>query len=89
MRFTWDEKKAAATLTKHKFSFAEAVTVFGDQLARTIQDPDHSIGEQRFLTLGLSSSGRLLAVAHTEEGDSVRIISARPATRHERLNYET
>lgn len=89
MRFTWDAKKATSNLVKHKVSFSEAVTVFGDQLATSIPDPDHSIGEQGFVTLGLSASGRLLSVAHTEENDSVRVISARPATRHERLNYES
>lgn len=88
MRFTWDPKKAASNLAKHRVSFLEAVSVFGDELADTIADPDHSIGEARFLTLGMSSSGRLLAVAHTEEEDTVRIISARLATKRERSNYE-
>ncbi len=89
MRFAWDTKKAASNLAKHGVSFLEAVSVFGDELANSIADPDHSIGEARFLTLGTSSSGRLLAVAHTEEEDIVRIISARLATKRERSNYET
>lgn len=89
MRFSWDKRKATLNLSKHGVSFAEAVTLFGDQLAQTIPDPDHSLAEHRFLTLGLSSSGRLLAVAHTEEDDEVRVISARLATKRERLNYES
>lgn len=89
MRFSWDKRKAASNLSKHGVSFPEAVTVFADRLARTIPDPDHSVGEHRFLTLGLSSLGRLLAVAHTEENDEVRVISARFATRRERADYES
>ena len=89
MRFTWDPKKAASNLEKHGVSFAEAVSVFGDPLAVTIPDPDHSVGEWRFVILGISSSGRPLAVSHTEEEDDVRIISARLATKRERSNYET
>lgn len=89
MRFFWDERKAAANLSKHGISFPEAVTVFGDQLAQTIPDPDHSHAERRFLTVGLSSSDRLMVVAHTEDDDEVRVISARPATKHERRDYES
>jgi uncharacterized protein len=87
-RFEWDEAKAAANLRKHKVSFEEAATVFGDALAYTFDDPDHSFGEVRLLTFGVSHSGRLLAVIHAERGRAIRIISARRATRHERGTYE-
>ena len=63
--------------------------MFGDALAVTVSDPDHSIGEERSITIGQSSSGRLLVVCHIEQGDSIRIISARRATAHERKDYET
>ncbi|MGH7207388.1 MAG: BrnT family toxin [Nitrospiraceae bacterium] len=70
-------------------SFDEAVTVFYDPLSATFDDPDHSAGERRFITVGYSARGRLLAVSHTERGKAVRITSARPATRHERKRHET
>jgi uncharacterized DUF497 family protein len=89
MRFTWDPAKAAQNLIDHGVSFDEATTVFGDPLAATIPDPDHSIGEERLLTMGQSSAGKLLVVSHIEEGDTIRIISARRATSHERRDYET
>jgi uncharacterized DUF497 family protein len=88
MKFSWDRRKAAANQKKHGVSFNEAATVFADSLAATIPDPDHSASEYRFITLGVSSPGRLLVVCHTEEADSVRIISARRATRHEKDRYE-
>ncbi len=88
MHFEWDLEKAAANLRKHGVSFAEAATLFGDPLSRTFPDPDHSLDEQRFLTVGMSEGRRLLVVAHIEHGDSIRIISARPATRRERRWYE-
>ena len=88
MRITWDPNKAAQNLRDHGVSFEEASTVFGDPLAITIPDPDHSIGEERILTMGQSSVGQLLAVSHTEEGDTIHIISARRATTHERKDYE-
>jgi uncharacterized DUF497 family protein len=66
----------------------EASTVFGDPLAASIPDPDHSIGEERVMTMGQSSNGRLLVVCHTEEDEDIRIISAREATAHERKDYE-
>jgi hypothetical protein len=88
MKFEWDEEKAAANQKRHKVSFHEASTVFGDPLAITFDDPDHSIGEQRYLTFGLSRLNRLLVVAHTERGDRIRIISARIATRQEKRIYE-
>jgi uncharacterized DUF497 family protein len=89
MRFTWDPAKAAQNLIDHGVSFDEATTVFGDPLAGTIPDPDHSIGEQRLLTMGQSSAGKLLVVSHIKEGDTIRIISVRRATSHERKDYET
>jgi uncharacterized DUF497 family protein len=89
MRFTWDRRKERANLGKHAVSFAEASTVFGDPFAATIPDPDHSEGELRFVTMGYSSSNHLLVVSHTEEGDTVRIISAREATSYERKTYES
>lgn len=89
MKFEWDPQKEAANVAKHDVSFAEASTVFGDPLAGTIPDPDHSLAEMRFLTIGLSATGRLIVVSHTEEEDDLfRIISAREATTHERKAYE-
>jgi len=89
MKFEWDARKDRANLEKHGVSFAEASTVFGDSLAASIPDPDHSEGEARFVTMGYSSSNRLIVVSHTEEGDTVRIINAREATSHERKTYES
>ena len=89
MRFVWDPKKAAANAKKHKVSFEEASTAFADNFAITAPDPDHSVGEERWVTFGESARGRLLAVSHTDkEGDIIRVISARPATRTERKLYE-
>jgi uncharacterized protein len=88
MQFEWDREKAKKNDRKHKVSFDEAVTVFYDPLAATFSDPDHSISEQRFITVGYSSRGRLLMVSHTERGKRIRIISARLATTHERKKHE-
>jgi uncharacterized DUF497 family protein len=88
MEFEWDERKAVSNLRKHEVTFDEASSVFYDPLAITGVDPDHSEGETRMITFGLSSVGRLLVVAHTECGDAIRIISARVATQHERRIYE-
>jgi uncharacterized DUF497 family protein len=88
MKFEWDPGKSEANLNKHGISFHEASTVFGDPLALTFNDPDHSVGEQRFLTFGLSRMGQLLVVVHTERRKKTRIISARRATRQERKIYE-
>jgi uncharacterized protein len=87
MRFEWDPRKAAANLRKHGISFEEATTALRDDLALTGRDPDHSTGEARYITFGVSSQGRLLVVSHTERGGSVRIISARTATKSERKIY--
>lgn len=89
MEFEWDREKAETNLRKHEVSFDEAVTVFHDPLAATFDDPDHSAGEERFITIGYSSQNRVVVVAHTERGDSVRIINARQATPQERKRHET
>ena len=88
MNFEWDAAKAERNRRKHGVSFPEAATVFGDPLALTYLDPDHSTTEQRFITVGLARSGRVLVVAHTDRGEKLRIISARQTTRHERQYYE-
>jgi hypothetical protein len=88
MEFEWDERKAATNLKKHGVSFHEAGTVFGDPMAITFQDPEHSENEHRFLTFGLSQSNRLLVVSHTGRGGKVRIISTRIMTKRERKIYE-
>ena len=87
MEFEWDDKKAAKNEKKHGVSFHEAATVFGDPMAITFNDPEHSKAEHRFLTFGLSQFNRLLVVAHTDRGDNIRIISARTMTKHERKIY--
>jgi len=86
--FEWDEAKAAANLELHGVSFPEASTAFGDPLSITIADPDHSEEEQRFILLGLTFSGRLVVVVHTDRDETTRLISARLATRRERRSYE-
>ena len=89
MEFEWDPNKDRGNREKHGISFEEAVTVFDDDLQITIPDPDHSIGEYRYVTIGSTSTGRLVVVSHTEfEDDRIRIISARGATTHERRTYE-
>lgn len=88
MEFEWDASKAEANIKKHGVSFDEAASVFLDQLAVSGQDPDHSIGESRYITFGMSSLGRLVAVSHTHRLGSIRIISARRVTRIERKLYE-
>lgn len=86
--FEWDRRKAAGNLAKHGISFNEAVTVFRDPSGRMVQDPRHSVGEERLTLLGRSERGRLLAVMFTERGERIRLISARKATRRERNDYE-
>lgn len=86
--FEWDIEKAKVNLKKHDVSFNEAATVFNDPLSWTYPDPEHSIGEDRYLIIGQSDRGRLLMIAHTERGNTIRIISARKATRKERAVYE-
>lgn len=88
MDFEWDDEKAARNLAKHGVSFHEAASVFGDPLSTTYYDPDHSEDEDRYLTIGHTSTGQVLIVSHTDRGDRIRIISARRATRKERKPYE-
>ena len=89
MRFEWDAVKAAANAKKHKVTFEAARTVFYDDFAVQFFDEDHSVDEDRFLLLGMSSDARLLLVCHCEreDGDVVRIISARKATEIEAQHY--
>jgi uncharacterized protein len=87
-KFEWDETKAQTNITKHAVTFEEAASIFGDPLAYTFNDPDHSVGEVRLLSLGLSHAGRLLMVSHAERGRRIRIISARLVARNERKIYE-
>ena len=88
MQFEWDESKAEANFAKHGISFEEAKSVFDDPLFLAFADPDHSIGERRFIMLGMSNQGSLLVVAYTEREQRNRLISARKATRRERRAYE-
>ena len=89
MQFEWDRKKAASNYRKHKVSFDEASTVFYDPLSATFNDPEHSIGEERYITIGYSSSRRLLVVSYTERDPAIRIISARLANAKEKRRHET
>jgi len=86
--FEWNNKKAAANLIKHDVSFQEGTTVFGDPLAITFNDPDHSIGEHRLLTFGSTSNGKLVIVSNVDTNFSIRIISVRLMTKQERKIYE-
>ena len=87
MKFQWDPKKAADNLKNHGISFDEATTVFGDPLAATIPDPEHSSEEPRFVTMGQTASRRLVVVVHTDREEEIRIISARRATAGEKKSY--
>jgi uncharacterized DUF497 family protein len=88
MNFEWDESKASDNFRKHGVSFDEATTVFGDPLALTFDDPLHSIKEDRYLTFGHTSLGRLIVVSHTDRNGRIRPISAREMTRKEKADYE-
>ena len=88
MEFEWNAAKATANERKHRVSFEEAVSMFLDPLAVSGPDPDHSAGESRYLTFGMSSLGRMIVVAHTHRSGSIRLISARRVTRKERKLYE-
>ncbi len=88
IEFEWDPEKAKRNLKKHQVSFNEAATVFGDPLSMTFYDPDHSVDENRYITMGLSNLGKLLMVSHIDRDNRIRIISARKATRRERRYYE-
>jgi uncharacterized DUF497 family protein len=87
--YEWDPKKAADNLKSHKVSFDEAVTVFTDPMALTFDDPDHSLDERRYITIGTSNKQRILFLSHADQGeDRVRIISARSATPREAHAYQ-
>ena len=90
IRFEWDANKASTNIKKHGVTFEEASTVFEDPAALVIDDPDHSVIEDRFIILGFSIRARLLVVCHClRDGDRViRIISARKATAHESAQYD-
>lgn len=88
MTLEWDRQKASSNLRKHRVSFEEAATALSDPLAATGADPDHSVVECRYITFGVSERGRLLVVAHTEQADIIRIISARLASKREHRIYE-
>ena len=88
MTFAWDKDKAARNFRKHGVDFREAAKVFEDPLSLTFPDDAHSLSERRFITVGSSAFGRVLVIAHTEVGDTIRIISARVATSSERKFYE-
>jgi hypothetical protein len=88
MEFEWDPNKAEINLRKHGISFQEATTVFGDPLSISVPDPDHSVYEDRYIIVGLSTTGRLLIVSYTERGEHIRIITARLLTPQEKKDYE-
>jgi len=88
MKIQWDPRKAKSNFRKHRVSFEEAATALSDPMAATGADPDHSSTEDRYVTFGVSKRGRLLVVAHTEEAGTIRIISARMASKGERELYE-
>ena len=88
LKFEWDSAKARRNLAKHAVGFEEAATVFGDPRAISIPDPVHSLTEERFITIGTSEQGKFLVVVATERRDKIRLISARPASRRERNEYE-
>lgn len=89
MKFEWDESKDRESRRKHDVAFDDARTAFTDYFGRLIPDPDHSVGEERFILLGMSDHHGLLVVCHSEpEPDTIRIISARKANPHERSQYE-
>ena len=88
LEFRWDLRKAASNLRKHGVLFEDAATAFGDPHSITIPDPDHSAAERRFTLIGMTRRGLVVVVSHTERGDTIRIISARKATRSERASYE-
>ena len=88
MDFEWDATKDASNRRKHGVSFVEAATLFGDPLAASVPDPDHSARESRFLAVGHAENGRLLVISYTERDGRIRIVSAREVTPRERRAYE-
>lgn len=87
-RYEWDPEKAINNLQKHQVGFDEACTIFEDPLYITFIDEEHSVDEERYITIGLSNKDRLLMVAHTERNDTIRIISARKVTKNEEKFYQ-
>jgi len=87
-KFEWDPRKAQVNIREHRVSFEEAETAILDELSKTTLDPDHSLTEHRFITFGVSARRRLLVVCYTHRLESIRIISARTATKREREFYE-
>ncbi|MBN1471756.1 MAG: BrnT family toxin [Syntrophaceae bacterium] len=88
LKFEWDENKSKRNLKKHEVDFKEGKTVFNDPFTITIDDPDHSDLEERYIDIGISSKGRILVVWYTERNDNIRIIGCRKANRFEREQYE-
>ncbi len=88
LQFEWNPEKASINFKKHKINFEEASTVFDDPLFITFLDEEHSIDEERYITIGLSKANHLLLIAHTEHKEQIRIISVRKATKNERRFYE-
>lgn len=88
MEFEWNPDKAILNLKKHNISFQEATTVFGDALSVTFPDPEHSLGENRYVIIGMSELGMLLVISHTDRENCIPVISARRATRQETRFYE-
>ena len=88
LQFEWDSGKARSSKNKHRITFEQACTIFGDSLSRTIVDPTHSETEDRFITIGTSVNNKLIVVVHSNNNDTIRIISARKATKNEKRQYE-
>jgi uncharacterized protein len=88
LKFEWDARKADENIKKHGVMFEEASTIFCDPLSITVRDASHSDSEDRFVTIGVSEQHRLLVVAHTDRGNTIRLVSARKVTRRERRDYE-
>jgi len=87
-QFEWDTRKAARNVERHQVSFEEAATALSDPMAASGIDPDHSITEERYVSFGVSEKGRLVVVSHTEKHETIRIISARKASKGEKELYE-
>ncbi|WP_071192745.1 BrnT family toxin [Trichormus sp. NMC-1] len=88
LKFEWDEDKDKLNQKKHGVSFEEAVSIFNDPLSINFDDPEHSLGETRYIIIGLSDQGRYLFVSHADRNDKIRLISARLVTPKERRYYE-
>jgi uncharacterized protein len=89
LTFEWDDAKNQANLLKHGITFEQATEIFLDPLSLTIQDPEHSDVEDRFITIGMTKTGLVAVASHTDREDTIRIISARRATNRERISYES